>query len=143
MLIAANDFILFVVAIVKEQVIKFELTNHYHADFSPQDEFGVWFFRDCDDQWLSTDNFMMGRLNLYLKNGVIEADSINPKRRNKIQLTNGDVEGFLDEKIKIDELRFDLVRICIKTLNMQNSSENITTKSMINSLKPMPILQNT
>ena len=63
--------------------------------------------------------------------------------RNKIPLTNGDVEGFLDEKIKIDELRFDLVRICIKTLNMQNSSENITTKSMINSLKPMPILQNT
>ena len=48
---------------------------------------------------------MMGRLNLYLKNGVIEADSINPKRRNKIQLTNGDVEGFLVEKIKIDELR--------------------------------------
>ena len=64
---------------------------------------------------------MIGRLNLYLKNGVIEADSINPKRRNKIQLTNGDVEGFLDEKIKIDELSFGSVRICIKTLNIQNS----------------------
>jgi len=106
MLIAANDTFRVEGASAKDRVIEFELANHYSADFSPQDEFGVWFFRDWDeDEWLSFDNFMMGCLTLYLKNGVVEADSINLEKRKQIQHTNSDVVEFLDEKIKNGELR--------------------------------------
>ncbi|HZK96899.1 MAG TPA: primase-helicase family protein [Prolixibacteraceae bacterium] len=106
MLIAANDTFRIEGASAKDRVIEFELADHYSADFSPQDEFGVWFFRDwTENDWLSFDNFMMGCLTLYLKNGVIEADSINLDKRKQIQYTNSDVVEFLDEKIKKGELR--------------------------------------
>jgi len=106
MLIAANDTFRVEGASAKDRVIEFELANHYSAEFSPQDEFGVWFFRDWNEvEWLSFDNFMMECLTLYLKNGVIEADSINLDKRKQIQHTNIDLVEFLDEKIKNGELR--------------------------------------
>lgn len=106
MLIASNDTFRIEGASAKDRVIEFELANHYSLEFSPEDEFGVWFFRDWDEnEWLSFDNFMVGCLSLYLKHGVIEAESINLNKRKQIQHTNIDVVEFLDEKIKNGELR--------------------------------------
>ncbi|MBW8334855.1 MAG: hypothetical protein K0M40_22755 [Prolixibacteraceae bacterium] len=106
MLIAANDTFRIEGASAKDRVIEFELAEHYSADFSPEDEFGVWFFRDWDpEEWLSFDNFMIECLTIYLEHGVIEADPINLDKRKQIQHTNRDVVEFLDEKIKKGELR--------------------------------------
>jgi hypothetical protein len=106
MLIAANDTFRIEGASAKDRVIEFELADHYNADFSPEDEFGVWFFRDWDlNEWLRFDNFMIGCLTLYLQKGVIEADPINLDKRKQIQHTNPDFVEFMNEKIERNELR--------------------------------------
>lgn len=106
MLIAANDTFKIEGASAKDRVLEFELADHYNADFSPEDEFGVWFFRDWDrNEWLKFDNFMIECLSLYHEHGVIEATPINLNKRKQIQHTNPDMVEFLDEKIKRGELK--------------------------------------
>ena len=105
MLIASNDTFRIAGASAKDRVIEFELADHYKSGFSPEDEFGAWFFRDWDDkEWLSFDNFMIGCLSMYLKLGIIEANPINLNKRKQIQETNSDFVEFIDEKIKNREL---------------------------------------
>jgi hypothetical protein len=118
MLIAANDTFRIEGASAKDRVIEFELADHYNADYSPEDEFGVWFFRDWNEiEWLSFDNFMINCLSLYLKEGVIEADPINLDKRKQIQYTNQDFVEFLDEKILNEELKrgFDYDKTMLHT----------------------------
>lgn len=106
MLIAANDTFKIEGASAKDRVLEFELADHYNANFSPEDEFGVWFFRDWNrHEWLMFDNFMIECLCLYLEHGVIESPPINLNKRKQIQHTNRDMVEFLDEKIKMGELR--------------------------------------
>lgn len=106
MLIASNDTFQIEGASAKDRVIEFELADYYNANFSPENEFGVWFFRDWDqNEWLRFDNFMIECLSLYLKCGVIEADPINLEKRKQIQHTNRDFVEFMDYKIKDCEIR--------------------------------------
>lgn len=106
MLIAANDTFKIEGASAKDRVLEFELADHYNANFSPEDEFGVWFFRDWDRfEWLKFDNFMIECLCLYHDYGVMEATPINLDKRKQIQHTSADLVEFLDEKIRQGELR--------------------------------------
>jgi len=106
MLIASNDTFRIAGASAKDRVIEFELANYYNAQFSPIDEFGMWFFTDWDEnEWSKFDNFMMECLTQYLKYGIIEADSINLNKRKQISNTNRDFVEFMDEKIKDGSLR--------------------------------------
>lgn len=106
MLISANDTFRVEGSSAKDHVIEYELSDHYSADYSPQDEFGLWFFTDwSENEWLSFDNFMMESICLYLKHGVIEAPSINLEKRKKIQHTNIDFVSFMDEKIEKGEIK--------------------------------------
>lgn len=106
MLIASNDTFKIAGASAKDRVIEFELANYYNAQFSPIDEFKVWFFTDWDeDEWSKFDNFMMECLTQYLKFGIIEADSINLDKRKQISSTNRDFVEFMDEKIKAGLIR--------------------------------------
>lgn len=108
-LISANDTFRVEGASARDRVCEFELADHYSDTFSPEDEFGAWFFRDWDNyEWLSFDNFMVNCLNLYLQNGIIEAESINLDKRKQLQHTNADVVEFLDEKIKNGALRYGM-----------------------------------
>ncbi|MEI7523893.1 MAG: primase-helicase family protein [Mariniphaga sp.] len=101
MLIAANDTFRVEGASAQDRVIEFELANHYNVSFSPENEFGVWFFRDWDsNEWSKFDNFMMSCLSLYLKNGVLEADPINLDKRKQLQVTNRDFMEFMEKEIK-------------------------------------------
>lgn len=106
MLISSNDTFQIEGASAKDRVIEFELADYYNAKFSPENEFGVWFFRDWDtDEWLKFDNFMIECLTLYFELGVIEADPINLDKRKQIQHTNRDFVEFMDAKIKDNEVR--------------------------------------
>lgn len=106
MLIAANDTFRIEGASAKDRVIEFELSEHYHAEFSPAEEFGCWFFTDWDqDEWLSFDNFMMDCIVQYLNKGVVEAPPINLDKRKQIQHTNRDFVEFMEDKIKSGEIK--------------------------------------
>ena len=104
--ISSNDTFRVEGASAKDRVIEYEPADHYNAQYSPLDEFGVWFFTDWDEQdWLSFDNFMMECITLYFQNGVIEAKSINLEKRKQIQHTNPDFASFMEEKVMNGEIK--------------------------------------
>jgi hypothetical protein len=106
MIIAANDTFRIEGASAKDRVIEFELSEHYGADYSPENEFGCWFFTDWDkNEWLSFDNFMMECITSYLAKGIIEAEQINLDKRKQMQHTNRDFVEFMEEKIEAGEIR--------------------------------------
>ncbi len=105
MLISSNDTFRIEGASARDRVVEFELANHYNADYSPEDEFKCWFFRDWDEkEWSMFDNFMCGCLVAYLKNGIIEPDQINLDKRKLRNETNPDFVDFMDEKIDSGEI---------------------------------------
>lgn len=66
----------------KDRVVEFEFADHYSSKFSPEDEFGHWFFRDWDDdEYNRFDNFMMTCVSDYLRAGIIMPSTINLEAR--------------------------------------------------------------
>jgi|GEM_PF-1887955 len=87
-------------ASAKDRVIEFEMANHYSDKFSPQDEFGKWFFTEFDDEdWQAFDNFICFCISLYLDRGIIGAKSINLERRKLIDQTNEDFVNWIEDKV--------------------------------------------
>ena len=55
-----------------------ELHQHYNKNYSPIDEFGKLLFGDWDsEEWCKFDNYMIGCLRLYLKEGLIKSEFVN------------------------------------------------------------------
>ena len=55
-----------------------ELRRHYTKAHTPVDEFGKRFFDEwTDDEWCSFDNYMLGNLQYYIQNGLVEAQFLN------------------------------------------------------------------
>jgi hypothetical protein len=81
-----------------------ELSPTYSADYSPRDKFGRNFFDDWfEDDWNLFYNTMIRCLQIYLQQGLIEAEPIN-LRLNK--LVNNTCEEFLEfgtHRIEIDK----------------------------------------
>lgn len=85
-------------ASAKDRIIEFELADHYSDKFTPEDEFGEWFFRDWDEaSWEAFYNFMVNSIQLFLKEGIIKADSINLIERKLREETNPDFVSFMDD----------------------------------------------
>lgn len=109
MLISSNDTFRIEGASAKDRVVEFELADHYNANYSPEDEFKCWFFRDWDaDEWLKFDNFMCGCLTSYLRNGILEPEQINLDKRKLISETNSDFVAFMNDKVSGREIRFNM-----------------------------------
>ncbi|MCL4483243.1 MAG: hypothetical protein M1445_11675, partial [Bacteroidetes bacterium] len=109
MLISSNDTFRIEGASAKDRVVEFELADHYNANYSPEDEFNCWFFRDWDpDEWMKFDNFMCGCLTSYLKNGILEPEQINLDKRKLISETNSDFVAFMNDKVSSQEIRFNM-----------------------------------
>lgn len=109
MLISSNDTFRIEGASAKDRVIEFELADHYNADYSPEDEFKCWFFRDWDSaEWLMFDNFMCGCLCSYLNSGLIEADQINLDKRKLLGETNSDFVAFMNDKVEKGEFKLNI-----------------------------------
>jgi hypothetical protein len=109
MLISSNDTFRIEGASAKDRVVEFELADHYNANYSPEDEFKCWFFRDWDaEEWLKFDNFMCGCLTSYLKNGILEPEQINLDKRKLISETNSDFVAFMNDKVSSQEIRFNM-----------------------------------
>jgi hypothetical protein len=66
-----------------------ELANHYTKDFTPFHEFGKSFFNDWDAQeWSKFDNFMLGCVQYYLENSLMDYERVNLNEK-KMRLSLG------------------------------------------------------
>ena len=109
MLISSNDTFKIDGASAKDRVIEFELSDHYNADYSPENEFKCWFFRDWEnDEWQCFYNFMCDCLCSFLKNGLIEAEQINLDKRKLLSQTNPDFLAFMNEKVENGEFKLNI-----------------------------------
>jgi len=100
LLISTNKTVRIEGASAKDRVVEFEFANHYNDKFSPQDEFGHWFFRDWNaEQWNCFDNFMMSCICLYLKKGILQAQPINLNRRKLLEFTCSEFTEFMDHQV--------------------------------------------
>tara|TARA_R100001463_G_scaffold5237_4_gene18265 strand:- start:1837 stop:4251 length:2415 start_codon:yes stop_codon:yes gene_type:complete len=100
-----------------------ELATHYTEDYTPTHEFGKFLFGEEweDDDWCRFDDYMIKCIQLYLKRGLIESDSVNADKKRLIINTNSDfIEwcGLLDthaanallkvnERIHLNGLHYD------------------------------------
>lgn len=81
----------------KARVIEFELADHYSKEFTPEDEFGQWFFRDWEaDAWAAFDAFMVNCTHEFFVHGVIEPEEINLSARKLIKETNKEFVEFME-----------------------------------------------
>lgn len=85
-----------------DRIIQFEFSDYYDSNRSPEMETGRWFFsQDWDTvQWNKFDSFLISCCVDYFKYGVIEADTINLKRRTLIDHTSHEFVDFMDDFFK-------------------------------------------
>jgi len=84
---------------------EYEFSAHYHAGYSPRDEFGHNLFDDWDaEEWARFDQFMMDSVTLYLQSSLIQPVSININERKLLQSTNQDFVDFMDGKASRNEV---------------------------------------
>lgn len=78
----------------RDRAIEFELSDHYSEKYSPQDEFGCWFFTGWDEvEWAKFDRFMAQTIVTYLLKGIVLVEPINLHRR---KLRHSTCEEFVD-----------------------------------------------
>ncbi|WP_242157359.1 primase-helicase family protein [Aestuariivivens sediminis] len=76
---------------------EFEVANHYDDTFTPEDEFGNYFFDDWDKgEWNRFFHFMMECVQQYLKNGLIIPNPINLKKNRLINATCEEFVAFME-----------------------------------------------
>jgi hypothetical protein len=82
----------------KDRVIEFEIADHYSNSYTPEMEFGNWFFRDWNKvEWNRFDNFMMWCVSEYLKGGLIFAGSVNLNARKLRDETSKEFIDFMED----------------------------------------------
>lgn len=83
----------------KDRCLEFEFADYYGADWSPEREFGQWFFRDWSkDDWACFDNYMLHSVALYLRNGVQKAGAINLTLRKMVEETAPEFIRWMEER---------------------------------------------
>ena len=82
----------------KDRTEMYEFADHYSSEFSPQDEFKHWFFKEWDVlEWQRFDLLMCSSIQEFFKAGkIITAETINLGRRTLIDHTSREFIGFMD-----------------------------------------------
>lgn len=84
----------------RDRAIEFEMADYYSAEYSPETEFGHWFFRDWSpEQWNQFDNFMIHCVQTYLRKGLIRPGYINLLDRKLNEETCIDFVNFMQDKL--------------------------------------------
>jgi hypothetical protein len=88
----------------KRRKVEYEVSTYFKNVLTPYEEFGHRLFDDWDEiEWVKFDNFMVKALQFYLKNGMIEPQSINIDY-NRLKLeTSIDFMDFMDNIISKPE----------------------------------------
>lgn len=104
----------------KRRFVEFEFSDHYNERFSPYDEFGVWFFRDWNEEdYCRYYNFMAQCAHKFLKDGKLASpDQVNLNKRKLIETTDPDFLEFVkDDWIPEANKLYEKGVICAKFLN--------------------------
>ena len=99
LLISSNKTIKIEGASAKDRAIQFEFAEHYSQNYSPEDEFGHWFFTEWDkNQWELFDVFMAKSIWQFFRNDTvpIEPKAINLNRRSLIEHTSQEFINYMD-----------------------------------------------
>ncbi len=92
----------------EDRTFQIEFAPYYSTDWTPVDEFGHRFFEDWgEEEWARFDNVMLGCVQQYLRDGLVEYEHINLRRRKLRQETHPDfaewITGFIDLGRKYDK----------------------------------------
>jgi hypothetical protein len=83
----------------KDRAIEAELGDYYDYHWSPEDEFGEWFFRDwTPDQWSMFDAILMDCVRIYFKKGVLNPITINLQERKKYEETAPEFVQWMEDR---------------------------------------------
>lgn len=88
----------------KARALVFELANHYTAAHTPFMEFGNWFFSEdwSPQEWARFDDFMLACMELYMRDGIHEAEAVNLNERTLYEHTSPEFVGFMDDLTGLD-----------------------------------------
>ena len=107
-----------------------ELSNYYNARHQPVDDFGRDFFVDWpEDEWLRFDNYMIGCLQLYLREGLIKPKSANMAVKKFIRETSPEFLEFAKEELK-NNSQYHKLKMCEAYKSEQGRKGDYPTKTI-------------
>lgn len=112
-----------------------EMSNFFNDKYTPIDLFGHELFNDWDDdEWHRFDNYMIGCISFYLKNGLLEMPLKNLDFRKLIDTISNEMHNFFEglkrnEWLKIKEL-YDKLLIDFPELKKRNITQNKMTANI-------------
>lgn len=119
----------------KDRIRFFEVANHYNSNFSPDMEFGHWFFDDWTNEraieWHRFDSFMINCIQTYFKHGLIEAVVINLNEKELREFTDKDFYQWMEEKLILRDANGEFI---YKTDEDGNLAENPFYTNLPNTL---------
>ena len=75
-----------------------EFSDYFNIKYTPEDEFGRRFFDDWgEDDWCSFYKFMIGCLQFYLKNGLVDYQRVNLDQKKLIEATTEEFVEFAED----------------------------------------------
>lgn len=81
--------------------IEFEISDYYGPDRTPASEFGHLLFDDwTEEEWNKFDLFMVGCIQFYLKEGLIEPEPINLIENTLVVMTSSAFTDYADSSIE-------------------------------------------
>ncbi|WP_425421038.1 BT4734/BF3469 family protein [Phaeodactylibacter xiamenensis] len=100
--VSSNNTIRIQGSSAKGRFIEVEVADYFNDRYTPEDEFGEWFFRDWDaDQWGMFDSFMMHCVQSYFKHDVQRPSTINLDERKKLEETSPEFVEWMESKDKV------------------------------------------
>jgi len=81
----------------KRRVFEVEMAAYFNDKNTPEDEFGHLLFSEwSNDEWAKFDNYMLRCIQYYLKNGLVEYETVNLELRKLRNLAGSDFIDWMD-----------------------------------------------
>jgi len=96
----------------EDRTFQIEFAPHYSPDWTPVDEFEHRLFDDWgEEEWARFDNIMLACVHQYLRDGLVEYEHINLRRRKLRQETHPDFAEWITGFSEL-ERRYDKKALC-------------------------------
>lgn len=98
LLFSSNKTVKIVGGSAKDRTVVFEFADHYSSNYSPQDEFGHWFFKEWSvKEWQRYDYLMCQCIQqFFIAEKMLTANTINLGYRTLLEHTSQEFVTFLD-----------------------------------------------
>ena len=83
----------------KRRVFEVEMAGYFSDTHTPEDEFGHLLFNEwSNDEWAKFDNYMLRCIQYYLKNGLVESNTVNLELKKLSNLAGPDFIDWMDSQ---------------------------------------------